>query len=311
MSAVDTPVATPVPLSRDERRALVQESARSGYRRRAWLSRLFMTALVASILLTFIPLFAIVTSVVGKGWRFVSWTFITTPQLQAGILSKNIGGISNAITGSLLIDGLALIMVVPLSIALSIAFYETNNWFMATFRRIVEVMVGLPSILFGLFVFAFVVTPMGYQYTGLAGSIALALLMLPVMTVANEAALRAVPQTLIEAGLALGSRKSRIMWRVILPYAFPRMLTGMLLSLSRAVGETAPVLLIINSSLVTNWNPMSPQTTLPLLIYNNLSSFNPVVIDSDWGIALILIVAVFLINLSSRLIVARSQKGRS
>jgi phosphate transport system permease protein len=306
-----TTVSPDAVLSAAARRDLVQATARRTFRRRLVLSRVFMTTIVLAVVVAFVPLVAIMVSIVSNGWRFVDWTFLTTPQLQPGIYGTDIGGISNAITGSLLIDGFALVLTIPTSIVLAIVLFESKGRVMAAFRRVVEVMVGLPSILFGIFVFEFVVTPMGYRYTALAGSIALALLMLPVMTVASEAALVAVPPTLSEAALALGARKSRIMGRVLLPYAIPRMLTGVLLALSRAVGETAPVLLIINSSLVTHWNLMSPQSVLPLLIFNNIGSYNKTVIASSWGIALVLIVAVFCINLTSRLILARSQKGRS
>jgi phosphate transport system permease protein len=301
----------PVRLTPEQRRTLVQQTARRSYSRRVFGSYVFIGAVVVALLAAFIPLASIIYSVVSNGWRYVTWTFLTSPQLQPGIFSHNVGGISNAIIGSVEIDGLAIVIAIPLSIVLAIAFYELPGRAMAIFRRIVEVMVGLPSILFGLFIFAFFVTPLGYHYCALAGTLAIALLMIPVMTVASADALAAVPSTLTEAALSLGARRSRIMLRVILPYAVPRMLTGILLSLSRAVGETAPVLLIINSALIGTWNPWSPATTMPLLIYNNLQSYNPAVIRSTWGIALILIAAVFLINLTSRLVVALIQGDRS
>ena len=304
----------PVRLTVEERRALVQASARRTLRRRTVYSGAFMVAAASALVVALVPLASILYDIVTKGWKFLSIAYFTKPELVPPPFEHSIssvGGISNAITGSLLIDGLAVAMAIPISIVLSITLYESSNLFMRSFRRIIEVMVGLPSILFGLFVYAFVVTPMGYQRTALAGAISLALLMVPVMTVAGEDALRSVPATLTEAALALGARRSRIMGRVVLPYALPRVLTGILLSLSRAVGETAPLLLIIGSSFSTHWSPLSQQTTLPLLIFDNVANTDPIVRESAWAIALILVAAVFVINLGSRIIVARTQKGRA
>jgi phosphate transport system permease protein len=296
-------------LSADQRRELVQATAKKNFRKRVIMSRAFVMMLFGAVAIAFVPLFSIVFTIVHRGWHYISWAFLTTPQHYPAPFNKSVGGISNAITGSLVVDGVALVMAIPLSMALAIVLYEGRGRFVTAFRRLIEVMVGLPSILFGLFVYVFIVTPLGYDYSGLAGSVALTLLMMPVMTVASEAALRDVPPTLSEAALALGARRSRVMFRVLIPYALPRMFTGILLSLSRAVGETAPVLLIINASMVTNWNPLGTQTTMPLLIFNNQLASNPVLIASSWAIALVLIVAVFSLNFTSRLIVARSRKG--
>jgi phosphate transport system permease protein len=294
-----------------ERRQMVQETARRTLQRRQIWSILFFGAIGLAMILAFIPLFSIVYSVVMRGWHYISWTYLTTPQKTPTILSPDIGGISNAITGTILISGLALLFAVPLSLCLAMVLYEIRNPITAGFERTLEVMVGLPSILFGIFIYTIIVTPMGYQYTGLAGSCALTMLMMPVITIATLAALRDVPLTLNEAALSLGARKSRVMWRVMLPYSVPRIFTGIVLALGRAVGETAPVLLIIGSSLTTNWNPLSEQTNMPRAIYDNLGSPNHFVADSLWGIALVLIASVFCLNLIGRLVVARTQKGRA
>lgn len=303
---------SPTPrLSVEERRTLVQQTARRSYRRRVVGGYAFIGAIVVALAAAFVPLASILYTIVHNGLRYISWSFLTSNQLQPNIFSHNIGGIGNAIVGTILVDGIALAISVPLAVVLSIAFYELHGPFMSVFRRIIEVMVGLPSILFGMFIFAFFVTPLGYDYCALAGALAVSLLMLPVMTIAAVDALVSVPPTLTEAALSLGARPSRIMARVTLPYAFPRMLTGILLSLARAVGETAPVLLIINSSLTANWNPLSTASTLPLVIFNNFNSINPYVRNSLWGIALVLVASVFLINLTSRVVVSLIKGDRS
>jgi phosphate transport system permease protein len=243
----------------------------------------------------------------------VSAVFLTQSQHFPTIADRNdIGGIANAINSSLLIDGIAVAISVPLAIVLAVAMYESDNRFFNTLRLLLEVMIGLPSILLGIFIYSIIVVPLSNGVgTVWAGSLAIALLMTPLMAIAGEAALRGVPSTLTEAGLALGARRSSVMRRVIFPFAIPRILTGILLSLSRAVGETAPLLVITGVSIVVNWNPSGQATAMPVLIYDYLQSQYPAIRNACWGIALVLMAAVLVLNLSSRIIVARTSKGRS
>jgi phosphate transport system permease protein len=303
----ETGINEPIEITRRDQ---IQAIARASYRRRQLYSRMFLGLLGLALVVAFVPLFSIVQNVVGKGLQVVDWAFITTPQQLPGIIDPHaIGGISNAITGTILIDLIGLAIAIPIAILLSIAFYESDSRLVGILRIAIATMVGLPSILFGIFIFTMFVKDSGH-FTGWAGALAIGLMMVPLMTVACEAAMRDVPPTLNEAALALGARRSRIMFRVILPYALPRMMTGILLSLSRAVGETAPVLLIIGANLVTNWNPKSPQTTLPTLVYSYIPSQYPAERYACWGIALVLITAVFIISVTSRAIAARSSKRR-
>jgi phosphate transport system permease protein len=268
--------------------------------------------LVASLVVALIPLASLLLNIIGHGWHYLTWDFLTTPQNpNLTILDhSNIGGISNAITASILIDGMALVIAVPFSIVLAIALFESKGRLLHLLRTYVEVMVGLPSLLFGLFIYNFFVVRFDHLYSALAGTLALSIMMMPVITVNCEAALRSVPSTLIEAGLALGARPSQVMRRVILPVARPRILTGVLLSLSRAVGETAPLLFVIGASFVTDWNPLSQATPLPLLTFNYLGSQWDSQRNAVWGVALVLVIAVFTLNIISRIIVARYDKGR-
>ncbi len=311
MTVIDAPRPT---MTDDERRALIQSAARATYNRKVWMSRVFMVFLGLALIIALIPLLSIIRDVIGNGWRYVNWTFLSTPQAaEVSMFNQNaIGGISNAITGTLLIDAIATLIAIPISILMAISLYESSGRIMNAVRMYVEVMIGLPSILVGIFIYVVVVTPMGYRFTAFAGALALAMMMIPLMTIACESALRAVPETLTEAALALGAKPSRVMLRVVLPYAVPRMITGIMLSMSRAVGETAPILFIIGSSLVNSWKPLQPATSLPTMMFNYLFNSNyQSQKDACWGIALILIFAVFLLNLASRVIVARTQKGRS
>ncbi len=293
----------------DERRDFVQKAAKSSLRKREFTSKFFLGMMATALVIAFIPLFSILQSVISKGAHYLTWGYLSKPQQTPFAFDlANIGGFSNAITGTILVDGLAVLIAVPIAVLLAVSLYESDGRVMHFLRVTTEVMIGLPSILLGIFIFTFVVTPMGYRMTALAGSLALAILMVPLIAIASEAALRDVPDTLKEAALALGARKSRVMLRVILPYAAPRMVTAVMLSTSRAVGETAPVLFVIGASSLTSWNPMSPVTTLPTMMFTYLQGSNPYIIKSLWGMALILMIIVFFFNLLARLVVARSSK---
>jgi phosphate transport system permease protein len=295
-----------------ERRAMVQASAAKGLRRRIWLSRLFLASMVLALLIAFVPLFSILDNVIAKGAPFMTWQFLSQSQQFPSILQPTaIGGVWNAISGSLLIDGLAIVIAVPIALTLAVSLFEFENRLFRTLRICLEVMIGLPSILLGIFIYSFVVIPISHGVgTAYAGSLAIALMMVPLIAIAAEAGLRDVPVTLKEAGLALGAKRSSIMRRVIMPFAVPRVLTGILLAISRAVGETAPILFVIGVSLLPGWNPNGQATSLPVLIWNYLGSQYPGEREACWGIALILIAAVLVLNLASRIIVAMTSKGR-
>jgi phosphate transport system permease protein len=304
--------AVVVPQTDEERRAFIQSAATRFYRRKVVYSWLFIGFSVLMLGIAFVPLGSIVYNVVVRGAKVVDWTFLTTPQQQPTLFHQSdYGGISNAIVGTIVIFVTGLVIAIPVSIALAVALYESSSKIVHGLRVYLEVMIGLPSILFGIFVYARIIQQLGYSLNGYMGAIALALMMLPLMTIAGERALRETPTTLIEAALALGAKRSRVMWRVVLPYSLPRMWTGIMLSLSRAVGETAPILFVIGASLVVNWNPSAQQSAMPTLIWNNLGSQYKPVQESSWGIALVLIVAVFIFNLASKLLVARSNRGRN
>jgi phosphate transport system permease protein len=176
-------------------------------------------------------------------------------------------------------------------------------------RAIIEIMTGLPSILLGVFAYEYVVVRMK-SFSGLAGIVALAVLMVPLIAKASELAFRGVPNTLREAGLALGARSSRVTRGVIIPAALPGMITGILLSLARAMGETAPLLLVIGASGDWTWNPLKQMSALPLLTYNYSGSQYPSQRAAAWGVALTLVVMVMILSLGSRLVAARLRRER-
>lgn len=311
-----TTAAAPVPgatMTPAERRALVQSTAARTYGRRRATSVAFLAALALALAVAFVPLVGVLWTVIGRGISYISWRFLTTPpQFPDVFHPNNIGGISNGITATVECTGIAIAIAFPLGLLAAIAMYESKLFITRWLRTALEVMIGMPSILFGLFALLAVVGHMNNQLTMLAGSVALAMVMLPLIAVASEDALRSVPPHLSEAALALGAKRSRTMYRVVLPYARPRVLTGTLLALSRAVGETAPIVFVMGTALATNWNPLSEASTLTGLMWYNFSGGGPPAErDENWGIALVLIVGVFLFNLASRVIVAFANKGQN
>jgi phosphate transport system permease protein len=305
-----TNVALDAPRTNEERRAIVQEAATSFYERKTLSSKLFLGATSLGLIVAFIPLFSIIYNVFRNGISYISWRFLSTSPLNPDLFHRHrIGGISNAIEGTALVFGLALLMSIPVSIMVAIALYESRGKVMGALRTLLEVMIGMPSILFGIFIYTYVVVRMNYQLTGFAGSLALMVLMVPLMSIACEQALRGVPLILTEAGLALGAKKAQVMRRIVLPCALPRILTAMMLSASRGIGETAPVLLVIGSTYVADWNPRTSQTTLTTLMYSTIDSIWTYQRSEVWAIALLLIVVVFVLNLSSRIVVARLNRG--
>jgi phosphate transport system permease protein len=297
--------------SHAERRLKVQAAALHGHRRRQAQSRLFFGLLGLALFIAFIPLFSILENVITKGLKVVTWGFLSHSQSVPSIIDPSAyGGVWDAISGSLLIDGLAVVISVPLAVITAMALFEFDGPFIRVVRRALQIIVGMPSVLAGIFVYSFVVVPFAHGLgAAYAGSLALTVMMLPLMAIAGESALRETPSTLREAALAVGARPSGMMRRVILPYSLPRLLTGILLSLSRAVGETAPILFVIGAATLPAWNPGGQVASLPTLLYDYLGSQYPSERNACWGIALILMASVLVLNLSSRLISARMNKG--
>jgi phosphate transport system permease protein len=272
-----------------------------------------MTGLLwACLLVTLVPLGSVIVALVGKGARFLSWSFFTTlPQLPSLLSLNRIGGIGNAVVATLIIDALAGLVAVPTGVIVGLYLAEATSPPARFLRSIVEIMTGMPSILLGVFAYEYFVVQMK-SYSGVAAVVALGMLMVPFIARAAEIAFRAVPQSLREAALALGARESRIARRVVVPTALPGVTTGVLLALARAVGETAPVLLVVGPTISNLWNvnPLRPMTPLPLLIFGYANSEYPSQRAAAWGVALTLVALVVALTTMSRLITARMRRER-
>jgi phosphate transport system permease protein len=185
--------------------------------------------------------------------------------------------------------------------------YGRGSWFAQTVRFFTDVMTGVPSIVFGLFVYIALIVGTGSSYAGFKGSIALSLLMLPVVIRSAEVILLQVPNALRESALALGAPRWRVIGSVVLPTALPGMVTGVLLAIARAAGETAPLLFTAAAAHETSLNLGGFMNSLPVQIYNDVTSPTPAVVDRAWGAALTLVLMILLLNVVARLIARRSR----
>ena len=226
-------------------------------RARNWLA----TGLIAlAFLIAMVPLVFLVIYVVQKGSEAFSWEFLTTNPPFSDRLPG--GGMAPAVVGTIVITGAAAVMAIPLGVLGGIYLneYGGTNPLARTVRFLAEVMTGVPSIVMGLFIYTLVVVNTG-QRTGLAGALALASLMLPIVIRVTDQMLLLVPRELREGSYALGSRRARTIRTVVLPKAAPGIVSGALLAVARAAGETAPVLFTIGIVSEPNWNIFKGQNT--------------------------------------------------
>jgi phosphate transport system permease protein len=272
--------------------------------------RVARSAILAATLLALVPLVLIVYYLLKKGLGSWSPSFFTTdPTGNTFFKNSTIGGIKSAIFGTIEMVALASAIAIPLGtgVALWLVEYGRNSRFAQTVRFFVDVLTGVPSIVFGLFVYIVLVVGTHSTYAGYKGSIALSLLMLPVIIRSAEVILMLVPAGLRESALALGSPRWRVIAKVVLPTALPGMVTGVLLAVARAAGETAPLLFTAASTHKTTTDLGAFMNSLPVQIYSDVTSPTASVVDRAWGAALTLVVLILLLNLIARLISRRSR----
>jgi len=266
--------------------------------------------ILAATVVALIPLALIVYYLLRKGLGSWSVSFFTTdPTGNTFFKSSGIGGIKSAILGTIEIVALASAISVPIGVGVAVWLveYGRSSWFAHTVRFFVDVLTGVPSIVFGLFVYIVLIVGTGSSYAGYKGSLALALLMLPVVIRSAEVILRLIPGSLRESALALGAPRWRVIFSIILPTAMPGMVTGVLLAVARAAGETAPLLFTAAYTHNTSFNLGQFMNSLPVQIYNDVISATPAVEHRAWGAALTLVTMILLLNLIARLISRRSR----
>jgi phosphate transport system permease protein len=290
-------------VSADALQALPPISAR---RRRT--DKVARAVLLAMTLVALVPLVLVIYYLLKRGLGAISWHFFSTD--PTGAFIGDPGGIKSALLGTLEIVGLAALISIPIGIgvALYLVEYGKDGWFASVVRYFVDVMTGVPSIVFGLFVYITLVIG-GFVSTGFAawkGAVALALLMLPIVTRSAEVILLLVPGDLREAALALGAPRWRVVTRVVLPTALPGLITGSLLAVARAAGETAPLLFTSAVVLGTNFNLGERTNSMPIQIFNDVGQAQDRLVERAWGTALTLVAMILILNMVARLIARRS-----
>jgi phosphate transport system permease protein len=279
----------------------------SARRRRADRSARVLVGLATVVAL--VPLVLIVSYLVKEGIGAWSWGFFTTD--PTGSFLGDPGGIRSAIVGTVLIVALAAAVAVPVGVGVAVWLveYGRGSKLAAAVRYFVDVMTGVPSVVFGLFVYiTLVVTGAGgSSFAGWKGSIALALLMLPVVTRSAEVVLALVPDTLREAAHALGAPRWKVVLRIVLPTALPGMVTGVLLAIARAAGETAPLLFTATIVNATTLDLGERMNSLPALIFQDVGQAQDRLVEIAWGAALTLVAMVLILTVIARLVQRRSR----
>ncbi len=270
--------------------------------------RLAVTLTTAALILALAPLVAVLGYTLEKGLKRFDVTFFTHSMRNVADQDGG-GGAYHAILGTLEQVGLATLIAVPVGLLVSIYLTEyARGRFARLVSTFVDVMTGLPSIVAGLFVLALWVLTLEQGYSGFAGSLALVILMIPVVVRTTEEVLWLVPDALREASLALGVARWRTIMRVVLPTALPGITTGVLLAIARVTGETAPLLLTVFGNPAINRSPFSgAQEGLPLFVFSQAGQPNPTALDRAWAGALTLILLIVLLNIIARLLVRRSR----
>jgi phosphate transport system permease protein len=268
-------------------------------------NRIVTGLMVLAAVLMAIPLGFVVWTVISRGASVISGSFLTG-EIPPLVAPASEGGIGPAVLGTLEITGMATLMAVPLGVlgAVYLNEYGGRGPLARIVRFMSDVMTGVPSIVMGLFVFSIWVLRFGFS--GFAGSLALACLMLPIVIRSSEEMLKLVPGSLREASYALGATKARVTVTVVLPAAIGGIVSGALLAVARAAGETAPLLFTILTVTAANPNLFSgPNTGLPSQIFLNAASPYAGAQDRAWGAALTLIVIAFILMIAARIITAR------
>ncbi len=275
-----------------------------------------MTALMAgAVIIVGFVLILVLGTVVAKGWSIVSGSFPKWFTKDIQLSPRRPGpGMKAAVIGTCIITLTATLIAVPLGIAGAIYLneYGRQRPFARLLRFLANVMAGVPSIVMGLFIFVFWVVPRGVGgLSGFSGALALACLMLPIVVRSSEEMLRLVPQNLRDASYALGGSTSRTTLRVVLPKAAPGVISGCLLAVARAAGETAPLIFTIGAAKSTNWNVFGgTNTSLSMQIYGNAKESFVTAQERAWGAALTLIVLAFAFTVIARVLSARLARNK-
>ncbi len=275
------------------------------YSARKLKNKLFAAFVYCFAFLTLIPLVMIVFELLRKGYKQFNVDLFTkvapnsTDALFARINHETIpGGILNGITGTFLILSIAMVLAIPIGILTGVYVAENKNTFLAkTVSVLSDLLQGIPSIVIGVITYIWVVMPM-HSYSALAGGVSLAIMMLPMIIRSTEESIKMLPQSLKEAGLSLGGSYYKVITQVLLPSAFGGIFTGVLISVSRVIGETAPLLVTALGAYSVNWDITSETSSISLLIWEFYN--DPNLVGLVWSSSLLLLIFVFSLNILSK-----------
>lgn len=276
--------------------------------RRKWADASMTAVTLLCTATVLAPLFLILLFLIRAGLSAVHWDLFTKLPGAAG---EPGGGMANAIVGTLILVALAGVMGVPLGVLAGLYAAENPEaWLAATARFTADLLNGVPSILLGLFAYVVVVVPFRH-FSALAGGVALAVILLPIVSRTTEEMVRLVPQSIREAALALGIPKWKTTLRVVLPTAAAGITTGIMAGVARIAGETAPLLFTAFGNRFWNWDPLQPIAALPLQIFAYAISPFEDWHRQAWAGALVLVTIVLGINIAARSVAARRMKRPS
>ena len=273
--------------------------------RRKLVSNVVVGLCGASVLLALVPLFFVFFYVLKQGFSSLNWDFFTKMPKPVG---ETGGGMANAIVGTLILIGLASLMAIPVGLVSGVYLSEYPKTRLATAVRFTaDVLNGIPSIVIGIFAYALVVLPVKH-FSALAGGVALGFMMIPIITRTTEELLNLVPPTLREGALALGATRSRAAFTVMLPAALPGIITGILLSLARIAGETAPLLFTSFSNRFWSTTLSQPIASLTVQVYTYAISPYDDWHRQAWAGALVLVSLIFLFSVLARVVTKRLER---
>lgn len=282
----------------------MNRNIRRRYASRAWLGLMYLLTVLALIPLALVLWFTVakgLPSVIHPQFFFNS----ELPPCEPKCPAVSQAGVAHAIVGTGIMVGIASLIAIPIGIlgGIYLAEYGRARW-SAWVRLAADVLVGTPSIAIGLFIYAFLVVPF-HHFSAYSGAVALAVLMLPIVVRTTEGAVVLIPNGLRESGLALGLPRWRVSLQLVLPAAAPGVITGALLSVARAAGETAPLLFTAFGAHLLQWNPGEPMQALPLTVFRYALLPYKSLQAQAWGAALVLIIMVLGVNLISRWVLRR------
>jgi phosphate transport system permease protein len=279
-------------------------------------NKLFLGLVIAMSVLTVFPIVLIVGKIIINGIGQINFNFFvqTSPdslQAMSAIANNETipGGIANGILGTFLIVLVSSAMAIPAGIMIGIYLYENQGRRYSNFlRNMTEILQGVPSIVLGIISYLWVVKNITNGFSAFAGSVALAIMMLPMIIRSTEETMKMIPNEIREAAFAMGTPYHKVILRVLIPTGFSGLSTGILLSISRILGETAPLMMTALGSTIINYNITKPTSAVPLLIWEFYN--DPNMVKLVWSSALFLMIFVLTLNILSGRLSAKRKTGR-